>query len=133
MKSPLTKHAWGLTLGLVLEYLLGMFTNLFVEFPEDAKEGEAWNFAWSQPVLALHIILGLLLFIGATALAIRSYKARDKVWIRSSGLGLLFIFLAAFGGSSFIPSQKDLYSYLMAISFILAVFSYGWGIYQSKK
>ena len=132
IKNPLALHALGLIIGLVLEYLLGMTTNLYVHFPEGVQGGAAWEFAWSQIPLALHIILGLLLFVGAVALAIRSTRSRNKVWIRASGLGLLAIFLSAFGGSSFIPTQKDYYSFLMSISFLVALLSYFWGIYKSK-
>jgi hypothetical protein len=118
---------------LVLQYALGIATNLYVKFPDGVKEGQAWEFAWKQVLLAAHIILGILLFVGAVALAVRAYRNKDKVWIRASGVYLLAIFLAGFAGSSFVSKQIEVYSLIMALSFIAAILSLVWGIVNSKK
>jgi hypothetical protein len=118
---------------LAVQYILGMAANMFVKFPETGTEGQMWTAAWSQLPSALHIILGLGLFIGAVVLAIRSARAKNQGWIRASGFGLLFIFLAVFGGSRFIPTQNDLYSFLMALSFLGAFISYSLGIYWDAR
>ncbi|SRR5258706_4764460 len=130
--STLKPHAIGMIGVLTLEYLLGMFTNLFITFPQGAKDRQLWIFAWSQLSLALHIIVGILLFVGAIALVIRASLKKDKKWIIVSAVGATAILAAIIGGSIFIPTQSAAYSFIMAVTFLIALFSYFWGIYSSK-
>ncbi len=118
---------------LIVQYILGMITNLFVQFPESATDGQLWVFAWSQISEASHIILGLLLFVGALVFLIRAIRAKDRNWIIASAIGLAGIVSAIYGGVSFIPSQVDRYSLLMSIAFLVAFVGYGWGLYSSKR
>lgn len=126
-------HAAGLLLLLVPQYLLGMLTNLFVQFPQSKQEKTLWEFAWTQIPLAMHIILGILLLIGAIVLIIRSVQLKEKVWIICSIIGGLSMLIAALSGSFFIPTQMAVYSFIMSLTFVLAFLSYGFGIYLSKK
>jgi hypothetical protein len=114
---------------LVVQYALGMYVNLYVSFPEGQVGDQLWEFAWSQPALAAHIILAILIFIGGIVLCIRAARARNRVWIWSSFIAFLAVLAAGASGASFIPSQNDLFSYSMALGFIVAIASYGWGIY----
>ena len=36
---------------------------MFVEFPEHLSEKEAWQFAYTQPALALHIVISIVLVV----------------------------------------------------------------------
>jgi len=117
---------------LVVQYALGMYVNLFVPFPEAGTEGQLWEFAWSQPALATHIVLAILIFIGAVVLCIRAYLSRDSAWILPSFIGLLGVLIAGADGAQFIPTQSDLFSYLMALGFLIAALSYAWGLYRAK-
>jgi hypothetical protein len=125
----LRPHALGLILGLVIQYALGMYVNLFVTFPDGANQGQLWEFAWSQPSLASHIILAFLLLFGAIALCIRAIRAKNKKWIIASTLSLLALLGAGASGATFIPSQTDVYSYSMALCFLIAIFAYIWGLF----
>jgi uncharacterized membrane protein YhaH (DUF805 family) len=118
---------------LVVQYALGMYVNMFVAFPEGEMGEQLWGFAWSQPALAAHIVLGLLIFIGAIVLCVRAVRARNYPWIWASGIGLLSVLVAVESGSSFIPSQNDIFSYSMAIGFIVAIVAYGWGVFADKQ
>ncbi len=131
-KDPLRIQAFWLLGSLVVQYALGMYVDLFVAFPEGADEGHLWGFAWSQPALAAHIILALLIFLGAIVLCIRAARRRSKLWIWSSFVALLAIVAASVSGSTFIPSQTDIYSYSMALAFIVAGLAYGWGLVASR-
>lgn len=117
---------------LVIQYLLGMFTNLFVIFPDNEKGGELWLFAWHQLPLALQIIIGISLLISSIVLIIRSIRHQNHNWLIASSVGSLAILAAILGGSTFIPTQTDAYSYLMAVSFIIAILAFGWGVYKDK-
>lgn len=127
-KNSLKIHGVVMIIILVIQYLLGMATNLFVKFPEKVSVGQFWEFAWKQVPLALHILIGFALLIGSIVLVVRAFMKKDKRWIVASIIGAIAIFVAGFAGASFIPSQKDWYSYIMAISFIVALLSYFWGI-----
>lgn len=122
------KEAVGMIIGLTMQYLLGMSANLFVQFPQNAKEGQLWVFAWRQVPIAIHIVLGILLSIGAVHLGVDAFKSQDRRWKIVSLVSAVAIFAAILGGALFIPSQNNVYSLLMAVSFIIALLSYGIGI-----
>jgi hypothetical protein len=118
---------------LVVQYLLGMFTNMFVAFPEGKNEGQLWQFAWTQPSLIAHIIIGIGVFISAVILTVRATKAGNRIWTKASWAGLVSILVAIAAGSRFIPTQTDGYSFVMSVAFIAALLSYGWGLYSSRR
>jgi heme A synthase len=129
----LNKQAFGLIIALCLQYVLGITTTLFVQLPRYLPEGQIWEFAWKQVPLALHMILGLFLLLGSTALLIRSIKSNSQTWIVASIVGLVSLLITSFSGSLFVDRKSDLYSYIMAVGFIVTLFSYIWGIFASKN
>lgn len=128
----LRMHAIGMIFLLTLLYLFGMFTALFVSFPQGKSDGQLWQFSMKQLPLATHIVLGILLLLGTIALIIRSFVRESNVWILSSIIAGIGVLLAIIGGMVFIPTQKDVYSFVMAVSFLISLFAYFWGIYASK-
>jgi hypothetical protein len=118
---------------LILQYLFGMAVNLFVQFPDSKNEGQLWEFAQSQWYLIVHIFFALGLLISGVVLLIRAIRRKDRNWIIAGGVGLFWILVAFMSGVQFVPTQQDVYSYVMAAAFILAVASYGWGLYKAKK
>lgn len=131
-RDTLTKQGIALIIFLVLQYLLGMATNLFVQFPEKGNDVAMWKFTWSRIPLALHIILGIGLLIGSVALLLRSLRQKNKIWIKASLAGMISILISGVAGSEFVSSQADIYSFIMAAGFIAAILSYGWGAYKSN-
>jgi len=129
MNPALRIHSIVLMGALIVQYVLGMYVNLFLTFPNNATEGQLWEFAWSQPPLAAHIILAILILIGAIALCIRAIHYKNRRWIIASSLGLVAILAAGASGATFIPSQIDWYSYSMSIFFLAAILSYGWSLF----
>lgn len=117
---------------LIVQYALGMYVNLFISFPSNATEGQLWEFAWSQPSLASHIILAILILGAAITLCVRAIRSKDRRWIIASSIGLLGIVAAGASGASFIPTQANAYSYSMALMFLVAILSYGWILFTSR-
>jgi len=132
-KDPLKIQSHVILGILILQYFLGMVANLFVQFPDTNNEKIQWQYAQGQWSVVTHMILGFLLLIGALVLLFRAVRRKEKNWIIAGSLGLFAILAAVGAGSEFIPTQQDIYSYIMAIAFILAVGAYGWGIYKAKK
>lgn len=130
-KNP-TPHTLGLIGLLILQFLLGMFAALFVHFPEGVSESQIWKFAGQEGIIAIHIILGLLILLGAIVLVVRTIILKDKTWIITSLVGLAGVILADVTGFLFIPQQNDMYSYCMAVGFIIALVAYFWGVYKAR-
>jgi heme A synthase len=129
-RGRLNTQAMVLIVFLVVQYVLGMAANLFVQFPQNADAGELWGFAWSQALVAAHIVIGTLMVIGAIVLVVRSLIRKNRSWIVFSIIGLLAILAAALTGATFISTQSDAYSYSMSLAFIVALAAYGWGVYS---
>ena len=68
---------------------------------------------------------------GALVLIIRAVMIKDRRWIIFSSFGLLGILVAGGSGATFIPTQSDIYSYTMSLAFMVALISYGCGLYFS--
>jgi hypothetical protein len=130
---PLRIQATWLIAALVVQYALGMYTNLFVPFPDGTSGGAAWTFAWSQWPLAAHIALGLGLLLGGSVLAVRSFRRSSRSWRAASLVGLISLVLAVLSGVFFIPAQTDLYSYSMSLLFVIAVLAYAWGLMVDRS
>ena len=113
---------------LVIQFLLGMYINLFVEFPTSGP-ADAWKFAWSSVPVAAHIILGTLGLLSTILLLVRSIRLKNRHWIMVAGIGVAAILLAVLGGELFITTLKELASYLMAVGFVAALLTLDWGFY----
>ena len=118
---------------LVVQYALGMYANLFVSFPDGIQGGSAWEFAWQQGIVATHIVLGILLVIGAIVFIVRAFVYKSATWKAPSVWGLVGIVGAAACGSAFIPSQSDAYSYAMALFFLISLGAYAWGAMAARR
>ncbi len=133
MNNNLKTQGFGMAIGLMVQFILGILSNLYVSFPQKAKEQALWEFAWKQIPLALHIILGILLLIGSIVFVIRSLTAKNSRWIMVSIIGALSILISGFAGAQFVSTQNDLYSFIMSIGFITALFSYMYGVYADNS
>jgi len=109
---------------LVLQYALGMYANLFIEFPEGAQGASAWQFARSDGVIISHVILGILLLIGAIIFLVRAARFKNKTALGAAIWGLIGVAIAAAAGERFISLQSDAASYVMSLGAALAVIAY---------
>ena len=129
----------GVILGLlILQFLMGMWLNLFATFPTISTSSGMIGIMSSIMVggmglLMTHMMMGfLILFASVAVLALSSYSGRtDVVLLGIAGLAL--IALAGISGLSFMFSgfQNDLYSYLMAVGFIFAFLVYSVDLFIS--
>jgi len=117
---------------LVVQYALGMVTNMFVQFPETSDGGQLWEFTRSQLPSGAHMWVGVLLVLSAIIFVIQSALKKNRNWIVSSAIGLIAIIAAFYGGVMFVSTQLDAYSMVMALAFIIAFLAYGWGLYAGR-
>lgn len=132
MKNTLRRQVFGLIIGLIVQYLLGMAINLFVAFPEHGSPKVLWEFTLHNPLVMTHLVVGTLLVFGAIFTVMQVFKqgATRMKWPVISGL--IWVLLAWAAGDTFVTSQIDILSYIMSLGFLLAMISYGVGIYRSR-
>lgn len=132
-KNKYTKFADTLAITLVfvlfLQYVLGMYTALYIEIPEDVS---GWQFMGNSTVILSHVILGILLAVISIWLLAASIKKMNGIWILFSIIGLAGIFLALMTGSAFMDGQSNDNSFLMSLGLGISLLSYAAGIYFSS-
>lgn len=131
---------------LVVQYVIGMVLDLFVELPgkhpgttDGAYLSRVWDgFSWSLTggggaTLAAHIGIATLLVLGGLATLGFAVAGHSKVWIIAASFGLLGVVLAWLNGIEFINTGEDKHSFAMALAFMIALASYGSGLYYAKQ
>jgi hypothetical protein len=110
----------GLVAMLILQFILGMIYNLYGTAPTSTKSIGLF----SSPTIALHVVLGILLFIAAVGHLVRSIMARHRLSIWLSAIGLLSIIGAGFAGLGFTSSGANGASLGMSLAFAVALACY---------
>ncbi|MDH2900164.1 MAG: hypothetical protein PXY39_04260 [archaeon] len=139
-RLPAVRISVGVILSLlVLQFLMGMWLNLFATFPTISTSFGMMGImgsimAGGMGLLIAHMMSGfLLVFASVAVLAFSAYSGRtDVVLLGIAGLAL--IVLAGISGLIFMFSgfQNNLYSYLMAVGFIFAFLVYSLGLFISR-
>lgn len=127
------KQLVGLLIGLGLEYIFGMATMAYVKFPEDVSEGELFHFASTHFISGVHIFLAYALVLGSLVFVIRTFLAHQTALKLPASLGFLAILIAGYGGETFIRTDNETYSFIMALGFLIAFVAYGWGLFTAKR
>jgi len=118
--ARLRMSSLGLVSMLILEFILGIIYNLYGTAPTSKKSIGLF----SSPVIALHVILGILLFIAAVAQLVRSIGTRHPLAIWLSAIGLVGILGAGFAGTGFASDGASGASLGMSLAFALSLAAY---------
>lgn len=110
----------GLVILLVIQYVLGLSYNLYGTMPTTTKEITEF----SSPLLAVHVIVGTLLILAAIYLVVVTVRARARVAVTTSVIGLLSVLASFVGGESFIHKGASGYSMLMGVMMAVALLCY---------
>jgi hypothetical protein len=110
----------GVVVMLIIQFILGMIYNLYGTAPTSTKSIGLF----SSPDLALHVVLGILLFIAAVGHLIRTIGARHALSIWLSAIGLLSILGAGLAGLGFTGSGANGASLGMSLAFAVALACY---------
>jgi hypothetical protein len=114
---------------LVLEYGLGIWTNLYANLPA-SDHGKATFAAFAGAVahgpisLTLHALLGTLLIVTATSVVVRTALIRQSVLIIIGSVALLAIVAAWISGTKFVSDAANGSSFGMAIATGVAILGY---------
>ena len=122
---------------LVVQFLVGISVNLYVTIPthhpgagsgpylSGALAGVLWSFSSGLPLLIVHVVLGIVLFLNGVELvlhAVRSHRGPVPIWL--GAVGLTAIIFAGFNGASFLKYNLSISSMLMSVGFAVAVACY---------
>src|ERR1700761_3910296 len=114
------RASFGALTMLVIQFVLGTSYSLYGTTPTSSKSVGMF----SSPLLAIHVILGILLIIAAIMLVVRAIQARYTPSIATTVAGLVVI-LGAFGaGSSFARDGSNGASLGMALLTAIAMLCY---------
>ncbi len=105
---------------LIVQFILGMVYNLYGTAPTSTKSIGLF----SSPDLALHVVLGILLFLAAVGQLVQAIGARHRLSIWLSAIGLLSILGAGFAGLGFTGSGAAGASLGMSLAFAVALACY---------
>ena len=131
----------GMLVTLLVQFLLGMAVNLFVEIPREHPganppeyfSGVAQSVTWAilngpSYLLVLHALLGLVLVAGAISFAVQAIRTGPRSLAIAAVVGGLAVLVAGLNGGSFLNYHEDFSSMIMAIFFAIAVGAYTWAL-----
>jgi hypothetical protein len=112
---------------LIVQFLIGMFAELFVTPPTGTGNAIALIFRTGSIALILHVVIAVFLIVLSVALLLFSALTRRRISLVLSVLGLAFMALAFFAGVAFVLGgySNDGLSYAMAVGFIVSFVVYG--------
>ena len=113
---------------LILQFLLGMFANLFITFSTSTDPNPlAVVFTGGSPALMLHVLIAVVLLILALQVLVTATFINRRPVVAVAGAGFASIALAFFTGIAFVYSgyENDSLSYLMAVGFLFSLIIYG--------
>jgi hypothetical protein len=116
---------------LLIQYGLGMYTNIYVTVPTADKGGGFGKAISNGPAaLSVHAVLGLLLILAAIGLLVQAVLARYWTVLAAAAIGLIATIGAAFSGANFTNNGgQDSASMTMAVLAGVAMLCYGTVLY----
>jgi hypothetical protein len=105
---------------LILQFALGTAYNLYGTAPTAAKSIGMF----SSPLLAIHVVLGILLIVAAAMLVFRAAQAKAAPVLATSIVGLVAVLGAAGAGSAFTSNGNNGASLGMALATAVAMLCY---------
>ena len=116
---------------LLIQYVLGMYTNIYVTVPSADKGGGLGKAISNGPAaLSVHAVLALLLILSAIGLLVQAIMARYWTVLAAAAVGLITIIGAAFSGANFTNNGgQDSASMTMAVLAGVAMLAYGTALY----
>jgi hypothetical protein len=121
---------------LIVQFLVGMATNLFVDITRDhpganppeyfsgVAESVTWAVLHGPFLLQVHAVLGLILLIGAVSVFLRAMRHATRPVKIATGVGGVAILGAGLNGGSFLNYNEDFSSMIMSGFFAIAVAAY---------
>ena len=120
----------GANVSLVIQFLLGMYVNMYVEIPRSGPAAQ-WSFAWHSLPVAAHILLGTFILLAGVSTLVRSIRMKNRHWIIAASIAVAGVLMSVLGGERYITTLNDIASYFMAVGFLIALLALNWGLYTA--
>ncbi len=119
---------------LAIQFLLGIYINLYVVFPPVFLNSFRMGFRMMAyiPVM-VHMAVAFLILFGSFIMIFISMGINNKNLIIASGLSFVFVLIAGLSGFLFLFNENNIYSFLMAFSFIIIFLLQFMYIYELSK
>jgi hypothetical protein len=136
VNAAVRRFAGIMVFGLLVQFLLGMAVNLFVQIPRHhpganppeyfsgVAQSVAWAIVQGPALLIFHASLGLFLLLGGIVLFVQAVRSGPRSVAIATGVGAFAILGAGFNGGSFLNYNEDFSSMIMAGFFAVAVGAY---------
>ena len=130
---------------LLVQFLVGMATNLFVDItpshpganPPEYFSGVAESVTWAVLhgpfLLQVHAVIGVVLLIGAVSVFVRAMRLGTGPVKIATGVGGVAILGAGLNGGSFLNYNEDFSSMIMAGFFAIAVAAYVASLFFARE
>lgn len=105
---------------LILQFVLGTAYSLYGTAPTATKSVGMF----SSPLLAIHVVVGILTIIAAVMLVVRAVQAKSGAVLGTSIVGLVAVLGAAGAGSAFTQNGANGASLGMALATAVAMLCY---------
>ena len=119
---------------LFIQFIMGIFINLYVPFPPLNSISHIGPSAFPSNYITVmfHMMLGFLILIVSFIMLLLSIKIQNTKLIISAVLSFIFVIIAGVSGFLFLFNEYNIYSFLMATSFIIIVMSEFYYLYTLK-
>ncbi|PWI57430.1 hypothetical protein [Sulfoacidibacillus thermotolerans] len=130
-----------MAIGLLIQFIVGMVTNLFFSIPIIIPGTQSlsfwpkfwsvlnWSLSYSNPVLEGHSGLGVLLVPLSWFFVFVAHRAKSWRYIVLGWIAALSMLFAAWNGILFLmDGQIALHSLWMALGFVISLAMYGVGL-----
>jgi hypothetical protein len=114
------RASFGMVIMLVIQFVLGTAYNLWGTAPSSGKSIGMF----SSPLLAIHVIFGILLVLAAIDLLVRAIRSHLRLPLITAIVGLVAILAAAGTGSAFTHNGANGASFGMALATAIAMLAY---------
>ncbi|MEM3289685.1 MAG: hypothetical protein QXT35_06365 [Conexivisphaerales archaeon] len=120
---------------LLIQYLIGMWINLFAVFPPLSSYGFMYGMMqamFSVPELMIHMMVGILIGIISLIILVLFAVSGDYVLSLLGAFASISILMAGISGLEFVFSgfANNVFSYIMSLGFIFAVMAYSMILYM---
>jgi hypothetical protein len=119
---------------LFIQFILGIYVNLYVPFPPLNRVSHLGpgSFPSNYVVVMFHMMLGFLILIVSFIMLLLSAKIGNGKLMAAAAISFVFVIVAGVSGFLFLFQEKNLYSLIMAVSFIVIVMSEFYYLYTIK-
>jgi hypothetical protein len=112
---------------LVIQFILGMYNNLYVTLPKTGFLNN-WKFVARSIPESLHILNGIIIVVLTFITLAKGIRMKNRHLTIVGIIGGFAMLLAFIGGILYVSTQNDIWSYAMSIGFLIGILNFNIGV-----